>query len=250
MRIVVVGGAGRIGAPLVTALRTRGHDVVAASRRTGVDAVTGSGLAAAVAGADVVVDVSRSPSLGDRESFDFFTSATRNVLTAEASAGVRHHVALSVVGARRMAPEFGFMRAKVAQEELVETSGRPYTIVAATQFFEFVGAIADVSTVAGEVRLPPLHDQPIAALDVAGALAAVAEGAPRDGTAELAGPEVHLLPDLVAHVLRAAGDPRRVVVDADAPYFSAHLDVDDLLPRGRAILGTTRFEEWLARPSR
>lgn len=247
MRVLVVGGAGRIGAPLVVALRARGHDVVSASRRTGVDAMTGGGLARVMAGSEVVVDVSRSPSLDDRESLEFFTSVTRNVLAAEASSGVRHHVALSVVGARRMAPEFGFMRAKVAQEELVEASGRPFTIVAATQFFEFVASIADASTRAGEVPLPPLRDQPIAAHDVADALASVAEGPAHDGTIELAGPEVHRLPDLVAMALRARRDPRRVVVDADAPYFTAHLGVDDLLPVGEPLRGTLRFEEWLAR---
>lgn len=246
MKIVVIGGAGRIGAHLVARLAAAGHDVVAASRRTGVDTVTGRGLASAVRNADAVVDASRPPNLIDDEVLDFFVRSTDHQLTAEADADVALHVALSVVGARAMARAgSAFMRAKTAQEQLIESSGRPFTIVAATQFFEFFPSIADHATTDGVVRLPPVHNQPIAAGEVAETLARIAVEPPRNGTVELGGPERLRLADFVATGLAARADPREVVVDDAARYFGARLDDDTLVPGGGAELAATRFGEWL-----
>lgn len=244
MRVVVIGGSGHIGAKLVEQLAADGHDAVAASRRTGVDVVTGSGLATALAGADAVVDVSRAPQLD--EALAFFTTSTRNQLEAEADTGVAHHIALSVVGARAMALAGSeFMRAKTAQEELVEGAGIPFTIVAATQFFEFFPAIADHATRDGVVRLPPVHHQPVAGIDVARVLSRVAVAPARNGTIEVGGPERMLLADFVATGLAASGDPRRVAVDDAVRYFGAELDDDTLVPGAGALLGELMFATWL-----
>lgn len=243
----MIGGSGHIGAKLVALLAAGGHDAVAASRRTGVDVLTGAGLAAAVEGADAVVDVSRAPSYADAEVFEFFTRATRNQLAAATAAGVAHHISLSVVGAHAMGRAgSGFMRAKTAQEELVADPGVPHTIVAATQFFEFGAAIADHATVDGVVRLPPVHNQPVAGIDVAAALARIAVEPPRNGRVELGGPERMLLTDFVATELAARGDPRPVVIDDTVRYFGAQLDDDTLVPGPAALRGETTLAAWLS----
>lgn len=249
MRVVVVGGAGRIGRLLVALLRARGHDAVAASRRTGVDILTGAGVDAALAGADVVVDVSRSPAMAPGAAREFFTGGTRTLLDAGERAGVRHHVLLSVVGAHRL-PGAGFLQAKVAQEELVTGSGRPFTVLAATQFFGFTAGIADAATHDGpagpEVRLPDVADQPVAEDDVAAELLRVVDGGPADATLELAGPDPMRLPAFVAAGLAAQGDPRPVVVDPDATYFGATVTGDELLPGPGARLGVVHLADRLA----
>ena len=249
MRVVVVGGAGRIGARLVALLRSRGDDAVAASRRTGVDVLTGMGVDAALAGADAVVDVSRSPSMAPADARAFFATGTRVLLDAGERAGIGHHVLLSVVGARRL-PGAGFLQAKVAQEDLVARSGRPFTVLAATQFFGFATGIAHAATHDGpagpEVRLPDVRDQPVAEDDVAAELLRVLDGGPADATVELAGPERMRLPAFVAAGLAAAGDRRRVVVDPAATYFGATVTGDELLPGPRARLGARRHADWLA----
>ena len=243
MKIVVIGGAGLIGANLVERLRGRGHEVVAASRSSGIDAVTGAGLPAAMAGADVVVDVANSPSFDDAAVMEFFVTCSRNLLAAGAAAGVRHHVAASVVGADRL-PDSGYMRAKVAQEELIRSGGVPYTIVRATQFFEFVGAIAGSGT---EVRLPPAMMQPVAADDLAAALADISTAAPANGTVELAGPEPTRMDELVRRLFAATGDVRQVITDPQARYFGAAVDDQSLTPGDNPRLGPTRYADWLAR---
>lgn len=249
MRVVVVGGAGRIGARLVALLRSTGDDAVAASRRTGVDVVTGAGVDAALAGADAVVDASRSPSMAPADARAFFTAGTRTLLDAGERAGVGHHVLLSVVGARRL-PGAGFLQAKVAQEDLVARSGRPFTVLAATQFFGFATGIADAATHDGatgpEVRLPDVADQPVAEEDVAAELLRVLDAGPAGATLELAGPERMRLPAFVTAGLAAAGDPRRVVVDPAATYFGATVTGDELLPGPGARLGARRHADWLA----
>ena len=245
MKIVVIGGGGLIGAALVARLRERGHEVLAASRSSGIDAVTGAGLPAAVAGADVVVDVANSPSFEDAAVSAFFEASTRNLLAAEGAAGVGHHVALSVVGAERL-PDSGYMRAKVAQERLIRSAGIPYTIVRATQFFEFVGAIAGSGTEGGTVRLPPALMQPVAAGDVSAALADVAVNEPANGTVELAGPEPLRMDQLVRRFLAATQDERQVTTDAQARYYGAAVDDRSLTPGDNPRLGSTRFEDWLA----
>ncbi|MGF0117021.1 SDR family oxidoreductase [Promicromonospora sp. Marseille-Q5078] len=249
MRVVVVGGSGRIGARLVALLRARGDEAVPASRRTGVDVVTGEGLAAALAGADAVVDVSRSPSTAPHDARAFFTAGTRTLLSAEQDASVGHHVLLSVVGARLLAGA-GFLEAKVAQEDLVAGSGRPFTVLAATQFFGFAAGIADASTHDGpsgpEVRLPDAPDQPVAEDDVADELVRVVDAGPRGGAVELAGPDRMRLPEFVAAGLAAADDPRRVVVDPAATYFGATLAGDELLPGPGAHLGSVHHAAWIA----
>lgn len=245
MRIVVIGGAGLIGSRLVRLLLDAGHDAVPASRRTGVDIVTGAGVDDVVRDADVIVDVSRSPSMVPRDAARFFTAGTRALLAAGRQSGVGHHLLLSVVGARRM-PGAGFLQAKVAQEELVAGSGRPYTVLAATQFYEFALGIANASTVDGLVRLPPAPDQPVAADDVAAELARIAVGPPSNGIVEFAGPDRLRLPEFVAAGLVAAGDPRRVVADPAARYFGAVLTGDELLPGAGARLGGVRYSDWLA----
>ncbi len=246
MKIVVIGGGGLIGTRLVTRLRERGHEAVAASRSSGIDAVTGAGLPAALAGADVVVDVANSPSFEDADVLEFFEASSRNLLAAEAAAGVGHHVALSVVGADRL-PDSGYMRAKVAQEGLIRSAGIPYTIIRATQFFEFLGAIAGSGTDGNTVRLPAALMQPVAAEDVAAALADIAVNEPVNGTIELAGPESLRLDDLVRRFLAASRDERQVTTDARARYFGAALDDRSLTPGDNPRLGSTRFEDWLSR---
>jgi uncharacterized protein YbjT (DUF2867 family) len=244
MKIVVIGGSGRIGKKLIPLLRGRGHEAVSASRSSGVNTLTGEGLSGALAGADVVVDVTSSPSFEDRAVLDFFEKSGRNLLPAEAAAGVKHHVVLSVVGADRM-PDSGYMRAKVAQERLIKESKVPYTIVRATQFFEFLGAIAGPGE--GVVHLPEAPMQPVAADDVAAALADVAVGPPANGILELAGPESLSIAAFVGKALAASGDKRTVVADPQARYFGAALDDRGLNPGDSPRIGPTRFEEWIAR---
>jgi uncharacterized protein YbjT (DUF2867 family) len=245
MKIVVIGGTGLIGTKLVNNLRQRGHEVVAAAPSSGVNTLTGEGLAAALAGARVVVDVANSPSFEDRAVMEFFETSGRNLLAAEAAAGVGHHVALSVVGADRL-PDSGYLRAKVAQETLIKVSGIPYTIVRATQFFEFVGGIAQAATDGQTVRLSPALMQPIVSDDVAAALADVAGGEPRNGTVELAGPEPIRMDELVRRFLAAKRDPRTVTADAHARYFGTELNDHSLTPGANPRIGPTRFGDWLA----
>jgi uncharacterized protein YbjT (DUF2867 family) len=246
MKIVVIGGGGLIGTRLVKRLRERGHEAVAASRSSGIDAVTGAGLPAALAGADVVVDVANSPSFEDADVLEFFEASTRNLLAAEAATGVGHHIALSVVGADRL-PESGYMRAKVAQEGLIRSAGIPFTIVRATQFFEFLDAIAGSGTDGDTVRVPAAMMQPLAAEDVAAALADIAVNEPVNGVVELAGPEALRLDDLVRRFLATSRDTRQVTTDAGARYFGAMLDDRSLTPGDNPRLGPTRFEDWLSR---
>jgi uncharacterized protein YbjT (DUF2867 family) len=246
MRIVVVGGTGRLGSQVVSELQSRGHDAVAAAPSTGFDTISGAGVADGVTGAQVVVDVSNSPSFEDAAVLQFFQTSTGNLLAAERQAGIRHHVVLSIVGADRM-PDSGYMRAKVAQEQLVADGGVPYTIIQATQFFEFLGAIADSNTTEGTVRLPSGHLQPIAASDLAVAVADVAEGPPTNAAVEVAGPEAAGLDELVRRVLSAAGDPRTVVTDDSVKYFGAQLDDTSLTPGPGARIATTRLDDWLRR---
>ena len=246
MKIVVIGGTGLIGSKLVTKLRADGHDPLAASPATGVDIITGQGLDEAVAGADVVVDVSNAPDWDDVAVMDFFQTSARNILAAEAAAGTRHHVALSVVGTDRLQGS-GYFRAKLAQEETIKAAAVPSTILRATQFFEFIGRIADSSTQDGTVPLPPLFFQPEAADDVAAALADIAGDEPVNGTVELAGPDRFRLDDLVRRFLSASNDPRQVVTDAQAPYYGLHVsDERALIPGDNSRIGATRFADWLS----
>jgi uncharacterized protein YbjT (DUF2867 family) len=249
MKIVVIGGTGLIGSKLVKLLRGHGHEVLAASPNTGVNAVTGEGLAPALAGAQVVVDVANSPSFEDQAVLAFFQASGRNLLAAEAEAGVRHHVALSVVGTERLQGS-GYFRAKLAQEALIKAAKVPYTIVRATQFFEFMGAIAQSSAQEGAIRLSPAPMQPMASDDVAAAMADAALGAPVNGTVEVAGPERVSMAAIVQRYLAATGDPRQVVADPHAPYFGVELDERSLMPADGARLGTVRFETWLAQQAR
>ncbi|KAB1074421.1 SDR family oxidoreductase [Methylobacterium planeticum] len=246
MKIVVIGGSGLIGAKLVERLRQGGHAVLPASPGTGVNAVTGEGLADALAGADIVVDVANAPSFEDRAVLDFFERSGRNLLAAEAAAGVRHHVALSVVGTDRLVAS-GYFRAKLAQETLIRGGPIPYTIVRATQFFEFVGGIARSATEGQTVRLSSALVQPIASDDVAAALAAIALASPADGQIEIAGPEVLRLDDLVRRYLGTLGDARMVVTDPSARYFGVTLEARSLVPGPDARLAATRFGTWLGR---
>jgi uncharacterized protein YbjT (DUF2867 family)/nitrite reductase/ring-hydroxylating ferredoxin subunit len=246
MKIVVVGGSGVIGSKLVTMLLRDGHDVVAASRRSGLDVVTGKGLAAALKGASVVVDVTNAPSFEDAAVMKFFTTATHNLLTAEAAAGVRHHVALSVVGTERLLHS-GYLRAKFAQEQLIKESSIPYSIIQATQFFEFLRGIADAATHGTVVRVPPVLIQPIAAADVARAVARIATGAPLNGTLEIGGPEPFYLDGLIQRILGAHNDSREVIAEPDARYFGTELGERSLVPGGEAELGEIRFDQWLGR---
>ena len=246
MRVVIIGGTGLIGAKAAAILREQGHAVVAASPSTGVNALTGEGLPDAVAAADAGVDLANSPSWEDQAVLAFFETSSRNLLAAEAAAGVRHHVALSIVGADRT-PENGYFRAKVAQERLIEASGIPYTIVRATQFMEFVGGIAEAGAEGGTVRLSSGPFQPIAADDVAAIVADVAAGAPRDGILDIAGPERGPLAGFAARLLRAVGDAREVVGDPEARYFGGRVGEHSLVPLGEARLGAIGFEEWLRR---
>ncbi|MGE3522801.1 MAG: SDR family oxidoreductase [Candidatus Dadabacteria bacterium] len=247
MKIVVIGGSGLIGTKVVDKLRRLGHDVVAASPSTGVDILTGAGLDEALAGAKVVVDVTNSPSWEDQAVMDFFVTSTRNQLAAEADAGVGHHVALSVVGTEHLL-QSGYFRAKMAQEEMIEASGAPYTILRATQFFEFMGAIADSVTEGQTVKLPPVLMQPIVSDDVADAVADAALGAPVNGMVEVAGPEKIRLDEIVRRYFSASKDPRQVVTDVHASYYGlADLNDKSLTPGDNPRIGPTRFEDWLAR---
>jgi uncharacterized protein YbjT (DUF2867 family) len=248
MKIVVIGGSGLIGSKLVGMLRQGGHEVVAASPKSGVNTLTREGLAEALADAQVVVDVANSPSFEDKAVLAFFETSGRNLLAAEAAAGVRHHVALSVVGAERLL-ESGYFRAKMAQENLIKASRIPYTIVRATQFFEFVGWIAQSGTVGETVRLPPALFQPISSDDVAAALADVAVAKPVNGMIEVAGPEAVRMTDLVGDFLKTTGDARQVIPDVLARYSDVEIDDRSLTPDDNARLGPTRFKDWLSRTS-
>jgi len=246
MKIVVIGGTGLIGTKLVNNLRERGHEVLAASPKSGVNTLTGEGLAEALKGAQVVVDVANSPSWEDKAVLDFFETSGRNLLAAEAAAAVKHHVALSVVGTDRLLAS-GYFRAKIAQENLIKTSGIPFTIVRSTQFFEFAGGIAKNATEGATVRLPSVLMQPIVSDDVAAALADVAVGEPLNGMAEIAGPEQIRQDELVREFLTATGDPRKVVTDANAGYYGIEVNDQSLVPGDNPRLGTTHFAEWLSR---
>jgi len=248
MKIVVIGGSGLIGSRLVPKLRALGHDALAASPNSGVNTVTGEGLAEALKGASVVVDVSNSPSWDDAAVLKFFETSTRNLLTAEAAAGVKHHVALSVVGTDRLS-ESGYFRAKIAQEKLIAESSVPYSIVRATQFFEFLKGLADISVEAGKVHLPPALFQPMAADDVATGVARVAVGPAVNGIVEIAGPEAFRIDELVRRRLVGLKDPREVVADPNALYSGARLGERTLVPGKNAQLGETRFEAWVSRPA-
>ena len=245
MKIVVIGGTGLIGSKVVELLAEHGHEAVAASPNSGVDTITGEGLAEVLVGANAVVDVSNSPSFADDDVLAFFTTSTANLLAAERDAGVTHHVALSVVGSDRL-PDSGYLRAKVAQERLIEDSGRPYSIVRATQFYEFVGRIADEVTVDGTARVSTGFMQPMAAADVSAAVARVAAGDPIDGVLEIGGPERIGMDELIRTGLAAKGDTRAVVSDPEAPYFGTRLEGTELVPGPEAQLSTTTFADWLA----
>jgi uncharacterized protein YbjT (DUF2867 family) len=249
MKIVVIGGTGLIGSKLVGKLRKDGHEPLAAAPNTGVNTLTGEGLAEALEGAQVVVDVANAPAWGDAEVLDFFQTSSRNVIAAETAAGVGHHVTLSVVGTERLL-DSGYFRAKLAQEELVKAGPIPYTIVRATQFFEFIGRIADSGTDGDTVRLSPALIQPEAADDVASTLADVAVGAPLNDTVELAGPEAFPLAELARRFLSASDDPRKVTADVHARYFGVELDDGTLTPGDDARIAPTRFEEWLSQSAR
>ena len=245
MKIVVVGGTGLIGSKLVNQLREQKHEAIAAAPSTSVNTLTGEGLAEALKGASVVVDVTNSPSWEDAAVLNFFETSTRNLLTYETAAGVGHHVALSVVGTERLL-ESGFFRAKFAQENLIKNSSVPYSIVRATQFFEFIKAIGDFSTEGNKVRLPPALIQPMAADDVASAVARVALGKPLNGTVEVGGPEKFRLDELVRLDLAARKDPRQVIADPQGRYYGIHVAEKALIPGDAARLGKRRFEDWLS----
>ncbi len=244
MKIVVIGGTGLIGSKLVQKLREQGHDAVAAAPNTGVNTVTGEGLAEVLKSASVVVDVSNAPSWDDAAVLKFFETSTRNLLTQEAAAGVGHHVALSVVGTDRLS-ESGYFRAKIAQEKLIKASSIPYTIVHATQFFEFLKGLADISMVGDKVHLPAVLFQPMAADDVASAVARIAVGQPVNGTVEIGGPEQFRVDELVRRRLASLKDPREVIADPNAHYSGAKISERTLVPGNNARLGETRFETWL-----
>lgn len=246
MKFVVMGGSGLIGSKVVRNLQESGHEVIAASPSSGVNALTGEGLSEALTGAQVVVDVTNSPSFEDRAVMEFFQTSGRNLLAAEAEAGVKHHVALSVVGADRL-PDSGYMRAKVAQETLIKSGPTPFTIVRATQFFEFVPGIAQVATAGDAVRLPPALMQPIASDDVAALLAEFAQGEPVQGIVEIAGPEPIRMDALASRYLEASQDARSVIADSAARYFGTTVDDRSLTPSANPRLGRVRFEEWLDR---
>lgn len=244
MKIVIIGGSGLVGTKLGKKLIEAGHEAVAASPKSGVNTLTGERLAEVLKNAQVVVDVSNPPSFADDAVMEFFKTSTGNLLTYEVAAGVGHHVALSIVGSDRL-PENGYFRAKVAQEKLIKESSVPHTIVRATQFFEFVGGIADEATKGKQVRLAPVLFQPIAAADVASAVSRVALDSPLNGTVEVAGPEVFRFDEFIRQNLRASNDPREVVTDPHARYFGAELSERSLVPDEGARLGETRFAEWL-----
>src|SRR6266702_3247126 len=248
MKIVVIGGTGLIGSKLVNKLREHGHEAVAAAPNTGVNTLTGEGLAEVMKGASVVVDVSNSPSWENAAVLKFFETSTHNLLTHEAAAGVGHHVALSVVGTDRLS-ESGYFRGKIAQEKLIKESSIPYSIVHATQFFEFLKGLADISMVGDKVHLPPVLFQPMSADDVASAVGRIAVNPPVNGTLEIGGPEQFRVDELVRRRLAALKDPREVIADQDARYSGAKLREKTLLPGNNARLGETRFETWLTEPA-
>jgi uncharacterized protein YbjT (DUF2867 family) len=248
MKIVVIGGSGLIGSKLVTKLRELGHEAVAASPNSGVNTVTGEGLAEAVKGASVVVDVTNSPSWEDSAVMKFFETSTRNLLSYEAAARVGHHVALSVVGSERM-PDSGYFRAKIAQEKRIKESSIPYSIVRATQFFEFLKGLADISMDGGKVHLPPVLFRPMAADDVASGVGRIAVGPPVNGTVEIAGPEQFRLDELVRRRLATLKDSREVIADPHARYSGADVNDRSLVPGKNAQLGETRYETWLTQPA-
>jgi uncharacterized protein YbjT (DUF2867 family) len=243
MKIVVVGGTGLIGSKLVSGLGRHGHEVVAASPNTGVNTLTGEGVAEVLVGADVVIDVSNSPSFEDTAVLEFFETSTGNLLTAEATAGVSHHVALSVVGTERR-PDIGYFRAKIAQEQLIEKSPIPFSLVHATQFYEFVGRIADEAADGPAVRIAPVAFAPIAGDDVARLVGRTAIGTPVGGRVEIAGPQEYRMDEFFRRALVAAGDPREVITDPHAHYFGAELQERDLVPVSAAVLGEIRYEDW------
>jgi uncharacterized protein YbjT (DUF2867 family) len=245
MKIVVIGGTGLIGSKLVAHLREHGHEAVAAAPNTGVNTITGEGLAEALKGATVLVDVSNSPDWEDNAVLRFFETSTRNLLASEAKAAIKHHVALSVVGTDQLA-ESGYFRAKITQEKLIRESSIPYTIVHATQFFEFLKGLADISMVDGKVRLPPVLFQPMSADDVALGMAKVAGGKPVNGIVEIGGPEQFRVDELVRRRLQSLNDPREVIADPNARYDGARVSEKTLVPGNNARLGKTRFETWLA----
>jgi len=245
MKIVVIGGTGLIGTKLINRLRPQGHELLAASPASGVNTITGEGLSEALKGADVVVDLANSPSFEDKAVLEFFQTAGRNLMAAEAAAGVKHHVALSVVGSDRL-PDSGYLRAKLAQEAAIKAGKTPYTILRSTQFFEFMGAIAQSGTVGDTVRLSPALFQPIFSDDVVAALAEVTVGKPVNGTVEVAGPEKISVDEAARQFLRAKKDPRSVIADVHARYFGAELNDQSLTASNdKARLGTTRFADWL-----
>ena len=246
MKIVIIGGTGLIGSKTTPILRQGGHEVIATSPKTGVNTITGEGLKEALAGTQVVIDLANSPSFEDKAVLEFFETSGRNLLAAEAAAGVRHHVAVSIVGTDRT-PESGYFRAKLAQEKLIKTSGIPYTIIRSTQFLEFLGSIAASGTDGSVVRISPGLFQPIAADDVAAITADVALAAPRNGTVEIAGPEQAPFNEILARYLKAIGDPRQVVTDPEARYFGARVEERSLVPLGDARLGRIGLDEWLRR---
>ena len=246
MKILIIGGTGLIGAKTAAILRQSGHDVVAASPKTGVNSITGEGLKEAMTGAQAVIDLSNSPSFEPEAVLEFFETSGRNLATAETAAGVRHHVALSIVGTDR-SPDNGYFRAKLAQEKLIEGSGIPYTLIRATQFLEFLGGIAAESTVGNVVRLSPGLFQPIAADDVAPIVAEVAVAAPQNAIIEIAGPEQAPFDEIVGRYLKAIGDPRQVMRDPEARYFGGRVEERSLVPLGKARLGRIGLDEWLRR---
>jgi len=246
MKIVIIGGTGLIGTKTAARLRNKGHEVLAVSPKTGVNTITGEGLAEALAGAEVVVDLANAPSWEDRAVLEFFETSGRNLLAAEGKAGVKHHIALSIVGTERL-PENGYFRAKLAQEKLIKASSIPYTIIHSTQFFEFLKGIADEATVGTVARLSPASFQPIASDDVADAVADVALGKPLNGTIEIAGPERGRMHEIVARYLKATNDPRTVEADVHARYFGSELDDRSLVPGEGARIGKIGFEDWVRR---
>lgn len=246
MKVVVIGGTGLIGSKVVSLLQEHGHEAIPASPRLGINTLTGEGLAAALDGASAVVDVSNSPNFEPAAVLEFFETSTRNLLAAEAAAGVGHHVALSIVGIDR-SPDNGYFRAKLAQEELIESGPIPYTIVRATQFMEFADGIADAATTGNDVRIPPVAFQPIAAEDVARAVARAAVSAPVNGRVEIAGPDRLRFDEVIRRRLQTRNDPRQVIADAHAAYFGAVPGEESLVPLNGAQLGQVHFEDWLAR---
>jgi len=247
MKIVVIGGSGLIGSKLVSSLEKLGHQVIAASPQSGVNTITGEGLEDALKGADVVVDVANSPSFEDNAVMEFFQKSGKNLLAAEAAAGVKHHVALSVVGTERLQGS-GYFRAKLAQEKLIKESGIPFSLLHSTQFFEFVGGIVQSGTIGDTIHMSPANIQPIASDDVVAAMTSITIGLPVNGTIEVAGPEKIRLNDLVQKYLGLKGDKREVIADTHAPYFGMEINDQSLTPADNARLGSIRYDDWIAQP--